>query len=214
LTALHASGILSLTFAGKAGKTLHSIHCVVKGDILLALALCQLLVLSDCVTTTTQPGVAAGNFEQQLDDACGKPIAYPLSAKCITLMGGVGPTLQHRSDLVMRIWRTCPDENPCNQIAKTDPACTGQSANAPLTAVSDPAARADDQCQRAQQANYSCAALRNDLVYKESLRQPAAPADPDDSCAENKNRLDEFDSKIKEMSVRIQWYRVFAGQSF
>jgi hypothetical protein len=187
------------------------VFCVVKGDTLLALAFCPLLLLSDCTTARNLRSVPAGSFEAQLDEACGKPIVYPLSPKCIKLMGGVGPALRHRSDLVMRIWRTCPDENPCNKIVRSNPACTGQGAAGSVTAVSDSGAGTKDPCQRAQEADYSCLALREDLAYRNS---PGQAPDPEDNCAANKNRLDEFDQKIEDMSVHIQWYRVFAGQGF
>ncbi len=193
---------------------LPSIGRVVKGGVSLALALCPLLILSRCTPSSTPlvklHGVPASGFEKQLDDACGQPIVYPISAKCIALMGGVGPMLQHRSDLVMRIWRTCPDDNPCYRVTRTDPACSGQA----LTAVSDSGSGAGDQCQRAQEANYSCAALRDDLVYQERLHQPVAAPGADDDCANNKNRLAEYDQKIEEMSVHIQWYRIFARKGF
>jgi hypothetical protein len=154
--------------------------------------------------------VAAGGFEQQLDDACGQPIVYPIGPKCIALMGGAGPMLQHRSDLVMEIWRTCPDDNPCNRVTRTDPACSGQA----LTPVSASAGGAGDPCQRAQEANYSCAALRDDLVYQERMRQPAAAPGADEGCAYNKNRLAQYDQQVEEMSVHIQWYRIFARKGF
>jgi hypothetical protein len=150
--------------------------------------------------------VPAGSFEQQLDDACGRPIVYPISAKCIALMAGAGPMLQHRSDLVMAIWRSCPEENPCYRVARTEPACSGQG----LTAVADTGTRAESPCLKAQQANYSCAALRDDLVYRERLRQPAPAADADGECTESKHRLSEYDQQVEDMSVHIQWYRIFA----
>jgi hypothetical protein len=183
----------------------------VKGDTLLALAFCPLLLLCDCSSASNLRSVPASSFEAQLDNACGKPITYPLSAKCISLMGGVGPALRHRSDLVMRVWRTCPDENPCDKIARSDPACAGQGVAGSVTAVSDSVAASSDLCLKAQEANYSCLALREDQAYRNI---PGQPPDPDDSCAANKGRLDEFDQKIEDMSVHIQWYRVFAGQSF
>lgn len=110
----------------------------------------------------------------------------------------------------MRIWRSCPDDNPCNRVAQTDPACGGQG----LTAVSDRGDGAGNPCERAQEANYSCAALRNDLVYRQRLSQPPASPDPYDNCAENRNTLADYDKKIEEMSVRIQWYRIFAEKGF
>jgi hypothetical protein len=216
LTPLLASGILSLTFVGKGGKPveLPSLRRVVKGGTSLVLAFCPLLLLSDCTAGSTPlvklHGVRAGGFEQQLEEACGQPIVYPLSAKCIALMGSAGPMLQRRSDLVMRIWRTCPDDNPCYRVTSTDPACSGQG----LTAVSDSGGAAANSGQRAQQANYSCAALRDDLVYQERLRQPSAPPGADENCADNKSRLAEYDRNIEEMSVRIQWYRIFAEKGF
>jgi hypothetical protein len=177
-------------------------------------ALAPLLLLYAC-TPGSSPlvklhGVPVGGFEQQLDEACGKPIAYPLGAKCVGLMGSAGPMLQHRSDLVMRIWRSCPDDNPCYRVTREDPACGGQ---APL-AVSDRGAGALDPCQRAQEANYSCAALRNDLVYLESIRQASPPQAAEADCAEDKKSLVEYDKKIEEMSVRIQWYRIFAEKGY
>jgi hypothetical protein len=166
-------------------------------------------MLSDCAARLAKlQAVSAGSFDAQLDDACGQPIVYPLSAKCITLMGSAGPMLQHRSELVMRIWRSCPEENPCNSVTRTDPACSGQA----LTPVADIGATGNNACQKAQDSNYSCAALRKDPVYLERLREPSALQAADDDCAANKNRLAQYDKHIEEMSVRIQWYRVFADK--
>jgi len=187
---------------------------VVKGWAVSALAVFPLLMLSDCAPGAAPMvklhGVPAGSFEQQLDEACGQPIVYPLSPKCIALMGSAGPMLEHRSELVLAIWRTCPYDNPCYRVTTTDPACTGQG----LTAVSDKGSGVGDPCQRAQQANYSCAALRDDLAYMERSRQPLAQQDADSGCEASKKRLDEYDKKIEEMAVRIQWYRIFAKQGF
>jgi hypothetical protein len=179
-----------------------------------SIALTPLLLLGGC-TPGSSPmvklhGVPVGSFEQQLNEACGQPIAYPLGAQCIGLMGSAGPMLQHRSDLVMRIWRSCPDDNPCYRVTQTDPVCGGQG----LTAVSDRGGGAGNPCERAQEANYSCAALRNDLVYQQRLSQPPTAQDPYDNCAQNKNDLADYDKKIEEMSVRIQWYRIFAEKGF
>ncbi|MGO9059587.1 MAG: hypothetical protein ACLQU2_19730 [Candidatus Binataceae bacterium] len=154
-------------------------------------------------------GMAVSTFEQELDQACGQPIAYPLSAQCIDLMGSAGPMLAHRSVLVMKIWRSCPEDNPCYRIVKSDPACGGQAP----TAVSDPRGVAIDPCARAQEANYSCAALRDDLVYVNRMQQ-ASSAQDDSYCAQAKMALAEYDKKIEEMSVRIQWYRIFAKKGF
>lgn len=117
--------------------------------------------------------------------------------------------LQHRSDLVMAIWRSCPDENPCYQVARTESACSGQT----LTAVSDTGSGAQTSCLKAQQANYSCAALRDDLVYKERLRQPALAVDSEGECSASRHRLTEYDQQVEDMSVHIQWYRIFARKS-
>ena len=46
-------------------------------------------------------------------------------------------------------------------LSRAEPACAGQT----LSAVSDPSGGASDPCLMAQESNYSCAALRNDLVY-------------------------------------------------
>ncbi len=175
-----------------------------------AIALCAPMALSNCTAPMAKlHGVPASGFEQQLNEACGRPIVYPLSARCVALMGSAGPMLEHRSELVMAIWRTCPHDNPCYRITTTDPACTGQE----LTAVAA-SSGAGDPCQRAQQADYSCAALRDDLAYMEHAHQPLAQRDVDNSCEANKNRLEEYDRKIEEMSVRIQWYRIFAQKGF
>jgi len=154
-------------------------------------------------------GVPVSSFEQELDQACGQPIAYPLSAQCIDLMGSAGPMLAHRSVLVMKIWRSCPEDNPCYRIVKTDPACGGPAP----TAVSDHSGGATDSCTRAQETNYSCAALRDDLVYIDRMQQ-ACCAQDDSDCAQAKMTLAEYDKKIEEMSVRIQWYRIFAKKGF
>jgi hypothetical protein len=154
-------------------------------------------------------GVPAGSFEAQLNEACGQPIEYPLSARCINLMGSVGPMLEHRNDLVMRIWRSCPEDNPCYRVVKSDPACNGEAAPLPP----DHGGSKSDPCLAAQEANYSCAALRNDLVYIQRISQTGVQS-PDDDCESNKRRLMEFDQKIEDMSTRIQWYRIFAEKGF
>ena len=173
-----------------------------------------LLLLLNACTPGTAPmvklhGVPVSSFEQELDQACGQPIAYPLRAQCIDLMGSAGPMLAHRSLLVMKIWRSCPQDNPCYRIVKTDPACGEQAP----TAVSEHGGRATDSCTRAQEADYSCAALRDDLVYVDRVRQ-ASSAQGDSDCAQAQMTLADFDKKIEEMSVRIQWYRIFARKGF
>lgn len=175
------------------------------------------LLLSACTPSTTpmvkSDGVPVGRFQQELYQACGQPFAYPLSPKCIAMMGSAGPMLEHRSVLVMKIWRSCPQDNPCYRITSTDPACAGQT----LPAVSDHGGGASDPCLMAQEANYSCAALRNDLVYLERSRQGSEALDSEaleDGCAENKRNLSEYDKRVEEMSVLIQWYRIFANKGF
>ena len=179
--------------------------------------LVQLLLLSACTPATTPmvklQGVPAGLFEQELDQACGQPIAYPLSPKCIAMLCSAGPMLEHRSILVMKIWRSCPQDNPCYRITQTEPACAGQT----LPAVSDHGGGANDPCLMAQEANYSCAALRNDLVYLQRTRQGSEALDSEaveDDCAGNKRNLSEYDKRVEEMSVLIQWYRIFAHKGF
>ncbi len=166
-----------------------------------ALALCLLLI--GCAAKTTganTPGVPTGRFEEQLADSCGERVAYPISGKCISMMGSVGPLLQHRSDLIMAIWRSCPDENPCNRVAANEPACSGQADSAA------------DSCKKVQQADYSCAALLKDPAYSGYLHQIITP-DPYE-CRRAKTALTEFDQEVERMSLRIQWYRVFAAQGY
>jgi hypothetical protein len=176
------------------------------------LALAPVLLVGACtagtVSSAKMRAVTVGGFEQQLDQACGQPIAYPLTPQCLALMGSVGPLLEHRSVLVMKIWRSCPQDNPCYRIIKTEPACAGQT----LPAVSDHGGGANDPCLRAQEANYSCAALRNDLAYLERTR--AGSDALYDECDENKRALAEYDQRIEQMSVLIQWYRSFADKGF
>ncbi len=122
------------------------------------------------------------------------------------MMGSVGPLLQHRSDLIMKIWRSCPDENPCYRIAKTEPVCT--AAPAPAVSFDNP----NQSCRQAQQADHSCAALLRDPVYA-NLHQTGFAPDPYD-CQRAKNELEELDREVERMSLRIKWYRVFAAQGF
>ena len=61
-----------------------------------------------------------------------------------------------------------------------EPACAGQT----LPALSDHGGGASDPCLMAQASNYSCAALRNGLVYLERTRQASEALD--DDCTENK----------------------------
>lgn len=42
-----------------------------------------------------------------IDQACGNPIAYPVSASCVSAMGKYGPVVQRRSDLVMAVKTAC-----------------------------------------------------------------------------------------------------------
>src|SRR5271156_998412 len=77
--------------------------------------------------------------------------------------------------------------------------------------------RANDPCLMAQEANYSCAALRNDLGYLQRTRQGSEALDSEaveDDCAGNKRNLSEYDKRVEEMSVLIQWYRIFAHKGF
>jgi hypothetical protein len=177
-------------------------------------ALPQVLLLSACLAASkpaaTSQSAQPEGFQQQLSDACGRPVLYPISTKCIGVMGSVGPLLQRRSDLVVKIWRSCANDNPCYRIASTDPACGGR-----VTPVRAGLFGADnDSCRRAQQADYSCAAMLNDLAYTDPAQQPDGAQGGDYECMRAKSALVEFDQEIDRMSVRIQWYRAFAAQGF
>lgn len=177
-------------------------------------ALPQVLLLSACLAASkpaaTSQSAQAEGFQQQLSDACGQPVRYPINAKCVTVMGSVGPLLRERSDLVVKIWRNCPQDNPCYRIASTDPACGGH-----VTPVRDGLFGADnDSCKSAQQANYSCAAMLNDLAYTEPVEQQISAQSGDYDCSRAKSALTQFDQEIERMAVRIQWYRAFAAQGF
>jgi hypothetical protein len=173
-------------------------------------ALCALL-LGAC-STASRPAahpvaLPGSSFDQELTDACGQPVAYPISPKCVSMMGSVGPLLQHRSDLIMKIWRSCPDENPCYRITRTDPACNGAPAAQPVSL-----GNSNQSCKEAQETDHSCAALLRDPVYA-NLHQAAFAPEPYD-CQRAKNDLAELDREVDRMSLRIQWYRVFAAQGF
>ena len=146
----------------------------------------------------------AFSFEQQLAVSCGQPVAYPISASCVAMMGSVGPLLQHRSDLIMKIWRSCPAENPCYRITANQPACGGAQ---PVSF-----GNLNQSCKEAQEADHSCAALLRDPVYA-NLHQAGFSPDPYD-CQRAKNELAELDREVERMSMRIQWYRAFAAQGF
>ena len=190
---------------------LPSISRVLKGVTSLALALGPLL-LSACSAgsppAANPPSVPAFGFEQQLTDSCGQPVAWPINARCVAMMGSVGPLLQHRSDLIMSVWRSCPAENPCYHITTTQPACTGQLAAQPVNFVDG-----NDLCRKAEQADYSCAALLNDPVYAGSVRQAELKQDPY-GCQRAKAAVTDLDQEVDRMSVRIQWYRVFAEHGY
>ncbi|HEY2105597.1 MAG TPA: hypothetical protein VGH29_07420 [Candidatus Binataceae bacterium] len=125
------------------------------------------------------------------------------------MMGSVGPLLQHRSDLIMSIWRSCPEENPCYRITTTQPACTGELAAAQPVSFVD----RGESCRKAEQADYSCAALLNDPVYAGSVHLTGMPQDLY-QCQRAKAALADLDREVDRMRVRIQWYRVFASQGY
>jgi hypothetical protein len=177
-------------------------------------ALYQAVLLSACVTisrsSATSTGTVGDGFQAELYQACGRHVVYPINAKCIRLMDSVGPLLQHRSDLVMAIWRSCPQESPCSRIASKEPACAASSDAAhPQLLGGD-----NQACLKAEEADYSCAALLNDLVYTQMVKQQPKPAAADFECERAKTALANFDREIERMSVRIQWYRSFAVQGF
>jgi hypothetical protein len=183
-----------------------------KTAIRLAFALS--LLLNACLETSrpqaSSPAIHVEGFEQQLVDACGLHVIYPINAKCIAVMGSVGPLLLHRSDLVMGIWRSCPYESPCYRVAAQEPACNVQTgaAHARLFGADNEA------CRRAQHANYSCAALMNDLGYADHIEEPHEQAGADYECQRAKAALTAFDAEIDRTRLRIQWYRTFARQGF
>jgi hypothetical protein len=192
---------------------LPSIRCIVKSGTFLALALVPLLLIACSASSppaANPPAIPVFSFEQQLADSCGQPVAWPIHAKCVAMMGSVGPILQHRSDLIMSVWRSCPEENPCYRITTTQPACTGQSASAtqPVNFVDH-----SESCRNAQEADYSCAALLKDPVYDGYIHQTGLPQDPYD-CQRAKAALTDLDREVDRMSVRIQWYRVFAAHGY
>lgn len=140
-------------------------------------------------------GIAAGCFSTQtvsdsdstqphtvtIDEACGNPTRFPVSQECMSLIGRFSAVMQRRSDLVMAMWRACPD-NPCSVIefgvgdtpghtgVGAAPSCQKADAlfyqevesNAPPNSELDSAARA---CEKAQHEDYSCSALQADSVY-------------------------------------------------
>jgi hypothetical protein len=180
----------------------------------LTFALPQVLLLSACLAAAKpaaqSPAAPAADFQQQLSDACGQPVLYPINHKCISVMGSVGPLLQERSDLVVKIWRSCPQDSPCYRVASSDPACGGH-----LTPVRDGIFGADnDSCKKAQEANYSCSAMLNDLAYADPVAQPVSAQSEGYECSRAKSALIQFDQEIDRMAVRIQWYRAFAAQGF
>jgi len=148
--------------------------------------------------------VPVSAFEQRLADSCGQPVSYPISARCVAMMGSVGPLLQHRSDLIMKIWRNCPAENPCNRIATSQPACGGAQPVSFGTV--------NQSCRQAQEADHSCAALLKDPVYANLHQAGFAPGQYD--CQRAKDALADLDREVERMSLRIQWYRAFAAQGF
>ncbi len=189
---------------------LPSIRRIVKASVAVANGL---LLMSAC-TANSRPAanpvsVPASAFEQRLADSCGQPVAYPISAKCVAIMGSVGPLLQHRSDLIMAIWRSCPGENPCDRVSAAQPACGGQVSPVQRVDFAD----GNESCRKAQEADYSCAALLNDPVYTGSLHHTGVPQDPY-GCQRAKAALANFDGEVDRMSLRIRWYRVFAMQGY
>lgn len=186
---------------------------LMKGGTSPAFALVPLL-LSACAASSPPaanppPAIPASGFEQQLTDSCGRPVVWPINAKCVAMMGSVGPLLQHRSDLIMNVWRSCPEENPCYRISTTQPACTGQLEGAQTVNFVD----RGESCRKAEEADYSCAALLNDPVYGGAIHQTGLKQDPYE-CQRAKAALADLDREVDKMSVRIQWYRVFAAHGY
>ena len=179
--------------------------------VLNLLVWAQVLLIAGCATTSGgNPGVEskpAGIFESQFDEACGRPIRYPVGDGCVTFMGAVGPLLKRRSDLIMDIWRTCPAENPCSRAAINEPACQGQSNNpsAPQL-VTD-----NEECRNAQRANPSCVALLTDTQY---LQQQRRPEEQDAECQQAKARLVTFDREIDRVQLQINWYKAVSAEGF
>jgi hypothetical protein len=174
-------------------------------------AFCSIL-LYGCGTASrpasNPAGIQGSSFARELNQACGDPVVYPITAQCVDMMGSVGPLLQHRSDLIMKIWRSCPDENPCYRIAATQPACNGSLSGAQPVSFGN----SNQSCREAQQADHSCAALLKDPFYA-NLHQAGFAQDPYE-CQRAKNALAELDREVDRMSLRIKWYRAFAAQGF
>jgi hypothetical protein len=103
----------------------------------------------------------------------------------------------------MATWRNCPEENPCQRIIAHDPACAGvvSSSLQPASSTTDPG------CERAQMADYSCAALQQDRMYLLIQHKEASP-----ECHQAKTDLAKFDNDIERVRLQIQWYRSLTGQ--
>jgi len=124
-------------------------------------------IAAGCASTRTEPESA--NFVQPhevtTEDACGTPFRWPLSRECVnTLSLGLNQAqialLQHKSDLMMAVWRACPSADPCKAVSDATPACH------PLTDT-DQSLKA---CREAHEADYSCRALENDPIYAQENR--------------------------------------------
>lgn len=122
------------------------------------------LAMSCTALSSRTPSAPIGQtYSVSSDEACGNPIRLPVSQQCIAARGWrVGPLLKRKSDLVMAVWRACPAEDACEAVEQKTPACKKRLAP---NLAAEAKARAEQDCQIALSADYSCDALRRDPDY-------------------------------------------------
>lgn len=157
------------------------------------------LLLAGCAArATSAPPASRGDFSDQVNAACGQPLRYPVSDQCARLMASVGPLLKRRSALVMGVWRSCPDDNPCLRIAASQPPCQIPVSGVSLSATP----QGNPACTQVLEADYSCSALLHDPLYGLIQNRMANPR-----CEDARGALRDFDRNVENVRLQIQWYQ-------
>jgi len=162
------------------------------------LAALSLLLAGCAARANSTPPALQADFSDQVNAACGQPLRYPVSDRCASLMASVGPLLQRRSALVMGVWRSCPQDNPCLRIVASQPACQIPVTGVSLSAIP----QSNPVCMQLLEADYSCSALLHDSLYGLIQNRRANPR-----CQDARNALRDFDRNVENVRLDIQWYQ-------
>jgi hypothetical protein len=141
-------------------------------------------IVAGCASTEMAPDSSnpVQPHEVTIDEACGNPTRFPVSQECLNAMGyRYRGLLQHKTDLVMAVWRACPSASPCTTVRNSTPVC--QELNT-LKSGSAEYEDADSKCKKAYAADYSCNALVNDPEFQ---RQGDVSADCLEKTASDPN---------------------------